>query len=220
MKILLKHGLKRSMGGLAALSQRWVPPPPIPQVSVLMYHRVADTACFDWALDDWNVTPRRFEQQIAWLAENAECIPAGEVMSRSTRAAGAKPVVAVTFDDGFGNFATQALPVLERYRVPATVFLVTRYVGTHAPYPFDQWAHRNLARTTQESWRPITWKEVDRCVAGGLITFGSHSDTHPQPSDLTEAQLSQEATQSRVVLRSRLGDAHAMAYGFPMDPRV
>jgi peptidoglycan/xylan/chitin deacetylase (PgdA/CDA1 family) len=44
--------------------------------------------------------------------------------------------VAITFDDGYANFATEALPILERYDAPATVFVSTALVDENAA-PFE-----------------------------------------------------------------------------------
>lgn len=42
-----------------------------------------------------------------------------------------KPPVVVTFDDGYANNFHHALPVLQQFSVPATIFLATSYLGTH-----------------------------------------------------------------------------------------
>ena len=51
----------------------------------------------------------------------------------------AAQVILVTFDDGYQNNCDYAWPVLKRHQVPATIFLVTRYVGSHPPFPFEDW---------------------------------------------------------------------------------
>jgi peptidoglycan/xylan/chitin deacetylase (PgdA/CDA1 family) len=46
--------------------------------------------------------------------------------------------VAITFDDGYENNVTLASPVLERYGVPATIFLSTQWVEEGGLFPFDR----------------------------------------------------------------------------------
>ncbi len=47
---------------------------------------------------------------------------------------GANPVV-VTFDDGTDDFADQAVPVLERYRIPVTLYVATHSSIEASPFP-------------------------------------------------------------------------------------
>jgi len=180
-----------------------------------MYHRVADTGIFDLSLDDWNIAPSRLEKQLQWLARNAECVPLGDVLQKCSCATRSKPVVALTFDDGFANFRHRVLPLLERYRIPATLFVVTRYVGSEEPYPFDHWAQANRLRIPPLAWRPITWAEIEECLRTGLVSAGSHSHNHLNALASSDEQLAEEATTSRELLTSHLGQNHASLYAYP-----
>ena len=119
------------------------------RASVLMYHRVAAAGVFDFSLDAWNVAPGRLEQQLQWLAKNADCRPLAEAMQERPPAGRQRPVVALTFDDGYANFHHAVLPLLKRYQIPATLFVVTRHVSSSEPYPFDRWGQKNRARTAR-----------------------------------------------------------------------
>jgi peptidoglycan/xylan/chitin deacetylase (PgdA/CDA1 family) len=213
--IPLKHSLKQLAGWLSAASSPLFRRPAVPEIVVLMYHRVADIGTVDTSVDAWNVSPCCFEKHVNWLSRNAECLTVGQIRARLAQPVGAKPLVVVTFDDGFANFATQAMPILQRHGVPATVFLVTRFVGTDRPYPFDRWAQRNWLRSDSTSWAPMTWNQAQGCAKSGLITFGSHSDTHSAPASRGEDALFQEASESRRVLRQTLGEEHASAFAYP-----
>lgn len=68
-----------------------------------------------------------FEKQMAHLAAHHEVVPLAEAVA--TTRAGRRPRVAVTFDDGYRHLLETALPVLERYGFPATVFVPTRWIG-------------------------------------------------------------------------------------------
>jgi peptidoglycan/xylan/chitin deacetylase (PgdA/CDA1 family) len=85
-----------------------------------MYHRVADLACDPWELA---VTPERFEEQIAFLAKHRAAIDLADLdQSGAYTSNGSK--LAVTFDDGYSDNLTHALPILERYNIPATLFVI------------------------------------------------------------------------------------------------
>jgi peptidoglycan/xylan/chitin deacetylase (PgdA/CDA1 family) len=212
--ILLKHAVKH-LAGLAATmiqpSTRAVPA----GTCVLMYHRCSQTGVFDFSLDDWNVKPSSLEDHFRWLSKNAECVPLPEVLLTGLSEARSKPVVVLTFDDGFANFRHAALPLLQRYGLPATLFVVTAYVDSPEPYPFDRWGSKNVSRVPPDAWQPITWKEIEECLDTGLISIGSHSHRHLNGKDATEDQLAEEAGLSRETLANRLGPEHARLYAYP-----
>lgn len=184
---------------------------------VLAYHRVAEIDFVDPRLDDWNVTPARFERQVAALAEFADIVPLDELPARlnAPRAPGARPLVCLTFDDGYASVARHALPVLKRYGAHATAFLVTNFIGSPEPMPFDRWTRSNRERVSRGAWRALDWKDLDVCLASGLVTLGAHSHQHLDGRECTAAQLREEAEHSREILLKRFGERHASAYAYP-----
>src|SRR5258708_1690179 len=89
---------------------------------VLLYHRVAAPS---WDPFDMCVEPERFEQQLAALSRVADFVPLSAIASGLRRGRRERPVVALTFDDGYADNLHGALPLLERYGAPATVFITT-----------------------------------------------------------------------------------------------
>ena len=213
-RMLLKHSVKHA-AGLAAVAASPLTSRVQRGACVLMYHRVADTGIFDLSLDDWNISPSRLEKQFQWLASHAECVPLGEVLQKSSCAGKSKPVVALTFDDGFANFRHNVLPLLERYRIPATLFVVTRYVDSAEPYPFDHWSQQNRLRVPSLAWRPITWPELEECLRSGLVSVGSHSHNHFNAINVRDEQLGEEAMISHDMLKGRLGNNAVSFYAYP-----
>lgn len=102
---------------------------------VLMYHRVADDACDPWALC---VSPSRFEEQMATLQQSVRVLPLERLRSHLTDDADQPPSVIVTFDDGYADNVHTAKPVLERYEVPATFFIVSGHVGQPCEFWWDE----------------------------------------------------------------------------------
>jgi hypothetical protein len=98
---------------------------------VLMYHRVADIV-----VDPWNlaVGPERFAEQIAVLARRREIVPLERIGERPA----GKPLAAITFDDGYVDVLTHALPVLESHGAPATVFVTTGQMGSPREFWWDE----------------------------------------------------------------------------------
>jgi len=100
---------------------------------ILMYHRVATEPA-----DPWNlcVTPSNFAEQMEVLSRQAHCVPLTEFARRwiSWRR---RVQCAVTFDDGYRDNLVHALPVLERYGIPATLFIVSAGIGSEREFWWD-----------------------------------------------------------------------------------
>ena len=79
-----------------------------------------------------------FEEHLVALKASFGVLPLAEVIR--ARAAGAIPrrSVAITFDDGYVDNLTEAKPLLERHEVPATVFVVSGYVGSGRRFWWDE----------------------------------------------------------------------------------
>ena len=100
---------------------------------ILMYHRVADERCDPWALC---VAPQRFDEQMAVLAQRRAALDlAAFAGDDAFSAAGER--IAVTFDDGYVDNVTAALPVLERHGIPATIFVVGHAIGRTREFWWD-----------------------------------------------------------------------------------
>lgn len=71
---------------------------------------------------------RRFATQVGFLARHMRVLPLADALQRL--AAGTLPplAVSITFDDGYANNLDHALPILEAFGVPATVFVATGYL--------------------------------------------------------------------------------------------
>lgn len=114
-------------GGFFALVRRIKPP----QCVVLTYHGVLSAADDSYRyLDNNFVAASAFERQIAHIARHYRPLSVGEIVAYYEKGEAPPPrSVAVTFDDGFANNGTVAFPILERYGVPATIFLATGLIG-------------------------------------------------------------------------------------------
>lgn len=213
--ITLKRTVKQTAGWAAVLSGLFTEPSSR-HACIFYYHRIADVSFTDSRIDDWNVTPLQFERQIASLVNFAEIVPLIDLPRRlQTSVSNAKPLVCLTFDDGYANFHSQVLPILKRYQTPATAFVVTGSVDSPQPMPFDRWAQKNYERVQADTWRSLTWQQLEDCVASGLVTVGAHSHRHLRGSQCTYDQIVEEAERSREILRMRLGKAHSVQYAYP-----
>lgn len=100
-----------------------------PYVNVLMYHRVAKEPCDAYGIV---VSPENFEEQMAYIAGKFPAVRTEGDWSHIQ-----EPSVAVTFDDGYADNFHNALPVLEKYGIPATFFVSTEHLGTNELFWWD-----------------------------------------------------------------------------------
>ncbi|MFH1017342.1 MAG: polysaccharide deacetylase family protein [Pseudomonadota bacterium] len=116
-------------------------------LAILMYHRVAVPGSQPLLSDRViSATPDEFEEQMAWLVRFAHPIGFRDLLRLEKDG---EPIprraVIVTFDDGYLDNYLCAFSVLRRYRIPATIFLVTGLVGTREPFWWD-YVHAALSK--------------------------------------------------------------------------
>ncbi len=95
------------------------------RVLILTYHGVLKNGS-DSYINRNCVSAEMFEQQMRWLKRHYTIMPLGDIVEALRRG---EPLpeytAAITFDDGFRNNFTVAYPILVRYNIPATIFLIT-----------------------------------------------------------------------------------------------
>lgn len=108
-------------------------PSMLPGVPVLLYHRVTDVAVDPWGLC---VTPGHFAEHLQVLRR--QCRP---LRLRRLFDDGDRPppsAIAISFDDGYADTLLNAHPLLERYGIPATVFMPTGRLDLDAEFWWDE----------------------------------------------------------------------------------
>jgi len=93
---------------------------------VLLYHRVAEPSRDPFSLC---VSPQSFADQIETLVKFAKPMALADLVDAVREDDVPRRAVAVTFDDGYADNLHAAKPTLERFGVPATVFLATGFLG-------------------------------------------------------------------------------------------
>lgn len=150
-----------------------------------------------------SISPDLFQAQMAWLARSG--MPIVSLAEIQATPGG----LALTFDDGFRNFFYDAFPVLQRYRFPATVFVVSGFCGRRNDWPTQP---RNAGIPFLELMR---WNEVQQVAQAG-ITIGCHTVNHPRLPRLPEAEIEKELKMSQMAIEDRIGkkvDTFAYPYG-------
>ena len=113
------------------------------QLSVLTFHRVADIGP-GYPFDDGVVdtSPSEFDRQLAIIRKHLNPVTLGEVRAFvETGAPLPTNPVLVTFDDGYLDNYTVALPLLRRHGIPATFFIASDYLTRRRMFWWDRIAY-------------------------------------------------------------------------------
>ena len=178
---------------------------------ILMYHSIADDPEENVSPYYRTVTrPELFASHLAWLrAEGYEVLGLQAALGKFQRAnSSATRLAAITFDDGFRDFYTAALPALRRHQCGATMFLPTAFIGQE--------------RRSFKGRECMTWEEVREAQRDG-IEFGSHTVNHPKLYELDLPRLRAELRDSRTVMEAELGRpvrSFAYPFAFPSADRA
>lgn len=190
---LAKKIAKQGLGLLAAgLSRVGVARLLAPRVVVLLYHRVADDA-----RDNLTVGIEQFDQQMQWLATHCDVLPIEAVLAMDAVPRSGRPLVAVTFDDGYLDNYRHAAPILRRHGLPAAFFVSTGIVDSERAFPHD-------VRRKNPPLSKMSWDQLREMRAWGF-TIGSHTVGHIDCAAEPEEVVRHELARSRDDLREQLG---------------
>jgi peptidoglycan/xylan/chitin deacetylase (PgdA/CDA1 family) len=180
------------------------------RLPILLYHRI--TTDSSASLSRYRVTPEAFEEQLSYLKStdyNSVRLEDWLVAMETKKPLTGKAVL-ITFDDGYLDFLTHALPLLKRFGFTATVFLVANEIG----------GSNNWDRAFAEKVPLLGWNEISRLQDEG-VDFGSHSASHRPLTGLTPEEVVREAARSRAILQRGLGmPVTAFAYPYGAEDRV
>jgi peptidoglycan/xylan/chitin deacetylase (PgdA/CDA1 family) len=134
-------------------------------VPILLYHSVS--AAPSASLRDFTVSPHTFERQLDLVvASGATAFGVSTYLAAlATDTLPERPVV-ITFDDGYADFATNALPALEARSLPSTMYITTGFLEGRP---------RRTARRPPD--RFLTWAQLPELMLRG-VEIGGHSNSH------------------------------------------
>ena len=125
---------------------------------------------------DIDVSPERFEKHLMWLSDRRSEVASLNVMLELPASAG---LIAITFDDGYKDNLTVALPLLEKYGLPATLFMVAGFIGKEGYLSAD---------------------DLKEMADHPLIDIGSHTLSHPHLTSLSGEEARYELLESKKIL--------------------
>jgi len=144
-----------------------------------------------------SVSPQVFAEQMRILHDlGIEVAPLSIIREVLGRASASKPLIAITFDDGFRSVYEHGFPILQRYGFPATIFLVTDYCGKNNSWPSQP--------SSIKQYPLLGWNEVREMSEAGIV-FGSHTRTHPDLTRLPPHHVEEELLGSKRKIEDTIG---------------
>ena len=169
---------------------------------ILLYHRVSDDL-----RDSLTVGIEQFDAQMEWLSRHYSVVSIADIVHDRIPRNNARPVVAITFDDGYLDNYEHAVPILLRHQIPAAFFVSTGLIGRS-----DGFAH-DLKRLGHPL-PTMSWEHLKQMHDFGFL-IGSHTVTHLNCGEANEDLVRRELIESRDDLRQNLGlDEVIFAYPF------
>ena len=155
-------------------------------VPVLTYHSI--NTHIAKGMEGLAVSPDTFDRQMEFLrSHNYNVIPLENLAALIKDNKKIPPkTIAITFDDGYVDNYTYAFPVLKKYRIPATIFIIINEVG-------------------RKERDRLEWEQIKEMQHSGLVTFGSHTLRHERLINIKSPQdLKAEVFESKRILEDKL----------------
>lgn len=162
------------------------------QVPVLMYHYIGDY--YDPKISTPNnnlmhglaVRVLDFDKQMSHLVEKKyKTIDMAKIRQlQASNSSIPKGYIMISFDDGYADFYTNAYPILQKYNIHGTVYIVSKFVG-------------------QSGY--LTWDQIKEMQKSSLVSIGSHTLHHKYLTSLSTPEIQDEVANSKVELEQNLG---------------
>lgn len=165
-------------------------------VVVLLYHRVGARSRLEVDLPS-----ALFEAQMEILAAEGRAASLDDALRQLDRdALPVRDPVVVSFDDGTADFADVALPILQRHRIPALVYVTTDFVERGRPFP--------------HGGTPLSWEALRDALSTGLVSVGSHTHSHALLDRVPAEEAEHELDRSIDLIGENL-DIRAEHFAYP-----
>jgi peptidoglycan/xylan/chitin deacetylase (PgdA/CDA1 family) len=204
-------------------------------VPILCYHNVVGAGAEGLGDPSSNMGQEQFVRQMEWLRQRYRIAPLDELLA-DRGIATRRGIAALTFDDGYLGFFRHAVPVLEAFDLPATVFIVSGAPGSSSGFWWDDpEVVRQLTPDRRRHWLgdlggdsmkiraelpngvspgqrheellPASWHVIRQYGGHRLLSFGGHSVTHRAMAWLDRDSLMRELVECRAVLAREINGA-------------
>lgn len=168
-------------------------------ITILAYHSISSHRNLKHGRH-YTIDPQIFDLQMNYLHDNDfKVINMAELsVMMQTQAEVDSRTIVLTFDDGYADSFFNAYPILKKYGLSATLFLISNLVGSKNIFP---WLRESLFPRGEN--RPLSAEQILEMANGGM-DFGSHSNSHQRLGQLSKEQSLGEIQRSKVYIEELL----------------
>ena len=178
----LKRAARLTVDHVAALSGTlaWAERSMHGRLTILTYHRVLpDALCSEYLLPSLAVPESLFRAQVRVLASRYKVVRLSDgLASLNVGGVTDRPMVSITFDDGYADNFRIAAPIMNAFDMPATFFVVSGLIGTSDELWYDvaarQWSAASagaLHDAAQAAGTDVPWTSKRKPPIGGWMSF-------------------------------------------------
>ncbi|MEI6532406.1 MAG: polysaccharide deacetylase family protein [Candidatus Roizmanbacteria bacterium] len=167
------------------------------KIPIIMYHYVEKISNRkDTTRIRLTTTPELFEEQLKQLSKAkyqtyfAKDMP--DILQNKITVSSNSAVL--TFDDGYEDFYTVAFPLLKKYNMKSTLYVIVNYVGKKGF---------------------LTWSQIIKLRDSGIVEIGSHTMNHINLQKATEKESQKEIFSSKTILEGVLGKP-VVSFAYPI----
>lgn len=147
---------------------------------ILLYHNIDSSS------------KHNFEKQMQFIKKHMQPISLNKLIDYLIKKKPFPPKsIVITLDDGYENFYHYAYPILKKYQIPATIFLVTGYIDTAKNF---WWDNSSI----------LSWSQIKEMAKNNNIDFGSHSINHYNLTTLSDKEIEKELKSSKEKIEQEL----------------
>ena len=145
-----------------------------------------------------------FEGSISWLIRNGYTLISVDELVDVLRKRRPFPKGAawISLDDGYREWLDELLPVIEKHKVPVTLFIPSGIIAGDGMFPWMQGAKRENGSGQTPDRRSLTVEELKRIAKSPYVRIGGHTVNHALTVNCTNDQLLFEIRESKRDLES------------------
>lgn len=170
-------------------------------IPILMYHNIVED--YPPETVGANITPEMFEKHMKTILDygfNPVKLTDYYAYVTGNASLPDNPII-ITFDDGYLSNYEIAFPILKKYNIPASIFIVTSTVG-HTP------------EDGTVSYPHFSWDQALEMQESGLIEINSHTHSHRNLSSLPTDELQREIRFSKYLIEKNL-NKYCYTFAYP-----
>ena len=171
------------------------------KIPILLYHDFVTTVP-DSDPDNFNYinTPQSYEENIKVLLENGYTFISFQELDDANNgkiSLPEKPIL-VTFDDGYASNYEYIFPILKKYNVKVSIFVVTDKIGKEV-----------------DGKKYLSWEQCKEMQDSGLVEIFSHSKRHVFYDKLPVRQIRDDVIESYKIIEEKLGSKNLKVFAYP-----